>query len=286
MKPLSKIEDLKSRPDVIRSKRLFGLLYGLTAGLAFAISSWGWDGYLLSTAHGYFPWVKLVAGAILCGGFGGMAGWLTERFESGFLGLFLWLLSALFFAWTTFAIPLQVTPLIVSSIDPQLGQLFNYGQDIGYTVRFGVALAWILPFTLLIGVAQLPIVEPAVFATSFFGKLLPLIYCIIVMGIAGITTDNLINMSLRTAVVAMDRTIQFVVDNKDNENIDKALSRKMYTASLRNVKDLVGESRLLFVGSYDEYLGDIHVLVKFSDQWIECNVVYGQPVNCKIPAEK
>ena len=285
MKQTYGIDDLKSRPDIIRSKRFFGLLYGITAGLAFAVSSWGWDGYLLSTAHGYLPWIKLIASAILCGGFGGMVGWLTARFESGLLGILFWLITALFFAWLSFAIPLQVTPYLASIIDPQLGQLLNYGQDIEIAVRFGVALAWIIPFTLLVGITQLPMVEPAVFSTTVFGKMLPLLYCIIVMGIGGITTDDLVNAHLRTAVLSMDRTIQFVVDNKDNDAIDKTLARKMFTASLRDVTELVGESRYLFVGSYDEYLGNIHVLVKFDDQWVKCNVVYGSPVMCK-PAVK
>jgi len=153
-------------------------------------------------------------------------------------------------------------------------------------LRFGVSLAWILPFAAIVGIAQLPITEPAVFSTSIFGKITPLFFCIVVMSIAGVITDNLINSHFRAAIVSLDATIQFVVDNKNNQNIDKALSREMHARSLVTVGEYVQESRHLFVGSYDEFLGDLHVLAKFGDQWVDCEVLYRQPVSCKIAVEK
>lgn len=286
MKPLNKFNNLNTRPEIMRLKHKFGMLYGMMAGLTFAGASWGLDGYVLSNSHAYFPWSMLITGLIFCAILGGIVGWLTARSESSLLGVIFWLGSSLFFAWLVVALPLQINPFIASRLDPQLGALLNYGKDIEFVFRFGVSLAWILPFTLIIGVTQLPITEPAVFSTSIFGKIAPLFFCFVVMSISGVITDNLINSHFRAGITSLDNTIQFVLDNENNENIDKALSREMHARSLSAVEEYVQESRHLFVGSYDEYLGDLHVLVKFDDQWVDCNVIYSQPVFCKIAAGK
>ena len=95
-------------------------------------------------------------------------------------------------------------------------------------------------------------------------------------------TDNLINSHFRDGIAALDTTIQFVLDNKGNQNIDKDLSRKLHARSLTTVEEYVQESRHLFVSSFDSSLGELHILVKTDDHWIDCLVLYSQPVLCKI----
>ena len=260
------------------------MLYGMTAGIAFAVASWGRDGFMLNASNAYLPWVMLITGLTFCAVIGGITGWLTARSESSLLGVVFWLTSSLFFAWIMVTLPLQINPFIVSKLDPQLGALLNYEKGMEFVFRFGVSLAWVLPFTLIVGVTQLPITEPAVFSTSIFGKIAPLFFCIMVMSISGVITDTLINSHFRASIAAVDNAIQFVLDNKNNENVDKVLAREVHARALNTVEEYVQESRYLFVGSYDELLGEIHVLVKFGDQdpWIDCNVLYSQPVSCKI----
>lgn len=286
MKPLSKLDFSKIHPEVIRSKRIYGMLYGMVAGVTFAFASWGLDGYLLSKSHGYLPWFNLASGIILCSMIGGILGWLTARLENSLLGLVFWFISSLFFSWLVVSLPLQIAPYIISIINPQLGALLNYSENIEFIFRFSVALAWVAPFALIIGITQLPMIEPAVFSTSIFGKIKPFFFCIIVMGISGFVSDSLINAQFRSAITGIDSAIQFVVDNKDNSNMDPALSREMHARALATVDEYVKESRHLFVGSYDEYLGEIHVLVNFDGPWIDCDVFYGQPSSCKIAVEK
>jgi hypothetical protein len=52
-------------------------------------------------------------------------------------------------------------------------------------------------------------------------------------------------------------------------------------ASLRVVKDLITPDRKMIVSGYDAFLGEVNVLVKFDKAWVECQVMYNQPVNCK-----
>lgn len=285
MKYLNKIDYSTPRPDIVRSKRLLGLFYGIAAGLAFAVSSWGLDGYVLSNSHAYFPWIVLITGAIMSGIVCGITGWLTSRMGNSLPGILFWLVSSLFLAWLTVALPMQISPYIASKLDPQLGTLLNYPKNIEFVSRFGLALAWIIPFVLIIGVTQLPIVEPAVFSISIFGKIVPFLFCIVVMSIGGVVTDNLINTHFRTALTSLDTTIQFVLDNKDNKNVDPLLSRQMHARAFATVSENVQESRHLFIGGFDETLGDINILVKFDNTWVTCEVLYGQPITCKPAVE-
>jgi hypothetical protein len=286
MRPLNNFDNLNARPEIVQLKRKFGIVYGIIAGITFATASWGWDGYILSNSHAYFPWTMLITGMTLCAIIGGIAGWLTVRSESSLLGVVFWVTSSFFFAWLVVALPLQINPFIASKFNPQLGILMNYGKSIEFVFRFGVSLAWILPFTVIVGVTQLPVSEPAVFSTSIFGKIAPLLFCIVVMIIGGVITDNLINSKFRAGIAGLDNTIQFVLDNNNNENIDKTLSREAHASSLNTVEKYVRESRYLFVRSYDEELGNLHILVKFDNQWVDCNVLYSQPVSCDIVTVK
>lgn len=279
MKPLN--ENKNMRLEILRHKRRLGMLYGAAAGISFAVASWGWDGYGLSAAHGYYPWVMFLTGLIFSALFGTISGWLTARFESSLLGALFWLAASAGFAWLMVALPLQINPAIVSALDPQLGALLNYQVGDDFIFRFGASLAWVLPFALLVGVTQLPISESAAFSTSFFGKIAPLFFSILLMGISGTFTDNLVNAHFRDAIVSLDTTIQFVVDNQGNEKPDPVLSRQLHARALWEVKEQVRESRRLFVGGYDENLGEFQVLVKFGDQWTTCLVLYNQPSSCK-----
>ncbi|MBI5950150.1 MAG: hypothetical protein HY865_00705 [Chloroflexi bacterium] len=279
MKPIN--QETNSRRGIIRLKRNFGMLYGAVAGAAFAIISWGWDGYKLSVSHAYHPWIMLVTGLMFCVIVGGIAGWLTARSESSLLGVLFWIIASAGFAWLMVALPLQINPAIVSRLDPQLGALVNYDGSGDFSFRFGAALAWILPFALLVGVTQLPVTESAVFAATPFGRIAPLFLCVLLMGISGMFTDSLINAHFRNAISALDTTIQFVADNRDNEKANPALSRELHARALWEVRDLVKQSRQLFVGGYSEDFGELHILVKFEDQWVDCLVLYNQPNLCK-----
>ena len=70
------------------------------------------------------------------------------------------------------------------------------------------------------------------------------------------------------------------VDHK-GQQVDKTESRKYRQASLRVVKDMITPDRKMIVSGYDAFLGEVNVLVKFDKAWVECQVMYNQPVNCK-----
>lgn len=279
MKPIV-FEDIAQRPDVMRLKQRMGMLYGIAVGLSFAAATWGVDGFLLSQASAFYPWLKFIMGAILCMIAGGIVGWLVAKSEKALVGLLLYLVLALVFSWLIVALPFQIFPRVVSFLDPETGSLLNYPFYEGFGSRFVIAIAWISLFVALVGVLQIPLTEPATFSTSFFGKIAPLLVCSVVMFINGVIVDTLNNEPLRTALLHLNNTIEFSVDHLGQE-VDRATARTMRMSSLRAVQDVIDQPRQLIVGSYDQFLDQIHVLVRFGDTWTDCTVVYNQPSFCK-----
>lgn len=273
-------EVINLRPEILRQKRRIGTIYGAVVGLSFAIATWGLDAFLISQASGLYPWLKFIIGAAICMLAGGLAGWLVARFEKAILGIPVYLVLSLVFSWLIVALPFQIFPAVVSWLDPETGRLLNYTFYEGFGSRFAIAVGWISLFLALVGVIQIPLAEPAAFSTSFFGMIAPMLVCSVVMFISGFIVDTLNNEPLRTALLHMENTIQFAVEHQDQE-VDRALARTMRQASLRTVGEVIDQPRKLIVGSYDQYLDQIHVLVRFGDTWTDCIVVYNQPSFCK-----
>src|SRR5262245_36387110 len=97
------------RTDVLRAKRIYGIWYGASLGLLFAIFTWGLDAYSLSKMNSLHPWLKFAAGALLCTAAGGLAGWLAARRDKPLIAVLIWVVLGLFFAWLVVTLP----PVIV-----------------------------------------------------------------------------------------------------------------------------------------------------------------------------
>lgn len=268
------------RTDVLRAKRSYGIWYGASLGFFFAFFTWGMDAYFLSKMNSLYPWLKFAIGAFLCMAAGGLTGGLAARRDKPLFAVPIWIAYGLFLAWMVVTLPTLIFPRLLTTLVPDIQQYLNYVYYEEFSTRIGVAFAWILIFVALAGLLQLPMSEGAVFSTSILGKLSPILVGLVLMGIAGTIVDGLNNELLRTPVEELNATIQFAVDHK-GQPVDKVQSRQMRQASLRVVKELVTPERKLIVSGYDAYLGEVNVLVKFEKAWVECLVLYSQPVNCK-----
>jgi hypothetical protein len=274
-KPLS-----TDRQDVIYAKQIYGIWYGGSLGFLFALFTWGLDAFSLSQMNSLHPWLKFAAGALLCAAAGGLTGWLAARRDKPILALLMWIVFGFFLAWLVVTLPTVIFPRLLGFLEPEAQQYLHYVYYPEFSTRIGVAFAWIIIFVSIAGLLQLPLSEGAVFSTSIFGKIAPILVGLVLVGIAGTIVDGLNNELLRSPVEDLNATIQFAVDHK-GQQIDTAESRKMRQASLRVVKDLVTPERKLIVSGYDAFLGEVDVLVKFKNAWVECQVFYSQPVNCK-----
>jgi hypothetical protein len=267
--------------QILKTRRQkFGFTYGAAAGLAFAIALWAYDGYLLSTSHALFPWLKLTTGAILTTLTGGLAGWLTARFEKTLLGLVFWAGSSGMFGLFTVLVPLFFAPKLTGLFEPQVRSLLQYTLYDNLPYMVGVAFGWVIVSSIIIAVIQIPMIDQAVFSITGFGKVKPHILCAVLMLISGSVADSLNNKPLRDPILGLDTTIQFALDMRGKE-IDPKVSREMHLASLRLVEDSIQESRTLVISRYDPLLENVFVLVNSEGHLAECSTFVGIPVNCK-----
>lgn len=281
---LQPIDPTLERADVLRAKHRYGFWYGLFLGLGFSFFTWGIDSYILSAHNGLQPWLKFIMGAVICGVIGGVAGWLAARTNRSTAAVAVWLIAGSIFAWLTVNLPLVLMPKALSLLEPQTSGLLNYTYYDEFGKRVGVAFTWLGIFITLAGLLQIPMSDSAVFSTSLFGKAAPVFVSLALMGIAGTIVDNgLINEPLRGSVVAIDNTIQFIVDNRGRE-VDSAAARRMHTGAFRAIDQAVTQERELIVSGYDGQFGEVNVLVKFERDWVECQVFYNQPISCKVVA--
>jgi hypothetical protein len=238
------------------------------------------DAYQLSQIHGLDPWLKFLGGGIPCLIVGGVTGWLAARADKPILAMFLWLAAALLFAWLAVNLPIQITPRVLNVIEPGIEPLLHYTYYEEFSARIGVAYFWLAIFAALAGLLQVPLSDSAVFSTSFFGKISPMLLTLVLMGIAGTTMDNLNNELLRSPVETVDSAIQFLVDN-GGKKIDAATYRRMHLAAFRTVENLITPQRNLVISGYDKVLGEVQVLIRFEQAWVECQVFYNQLLSCQ-----
>lgn len=261
-------------------KRKYGLTYGIAGGLAFAIALWGFDAVLLSRSHAMFPWLKLIVGGILTTLTGGLAGWLTSRFEKILLGVLFWIAASALFGLYIVIVPLVLAPRITGLLVPEIRPLLLYTTYENLPTMVAVAFGWTIVEAIIGSVIQLPMLDHAVFSITGFGKIRPHLLCAVLMLISGGVSDSLNNKPLRDPIIALDSTFQFILDTRGQE-IDKATSREMHLASFRLIQQDVTESRQLVVSRYDRLLENIHVLVNFNGKWAECPTFFNSPLTCQ-----
>jgi hypothetical protein len=279
MKPLPSTT-ASLRPDILRAKLVYGLWFGTVLGLTFSIFAWGIDAYQLARVNGLHPWLKFLGGAVPCIVVGAITGWLSARFDKPVVSMLLWLAAALIFARLTLSVPFQITPRLVNLVEPHIQGLLHYSYYPEFSTRFGVAYFWLALLMALAGLIQLPMSEPAVFSSSLFGKITPMLVILAMMLIAGTTVDNMNNEALRSPVSAVDLTVQYYLDHQ-GQDIAPATYRQMHLAALRTVQDLITPERAFMISGYNEYLEQVQVLGKFEHGWVECQVFNNQLVSCK-----
>ena len=268
------------RPDVIRSKYVYGIWFGIVAGLAYSLFAWGVDAYQLQQMNGLYPWLKFLVGVVPCMLIGGFTGWLSARIGKPLFALFFWVIAAAVFTWLSVSLPQQVVPRLLSLLNPDLKDLLHYTDYGQLPFKFGVAYFWLALILALVGLLQIPLSDSAIFSTSVFGRISPLLLTMILMVIAGNTMDNLNNELLRSPIDAMNSTIQFFIDHR-GEDIPSADIRRMHLASLRTIEELVTPERKFLISGHDKDFGDVQVLVRFQNAWTECEVFYSQPIGCE-----
>jgi hypothetical protein len=268
------------KPEVSKRKQVAGLLYGLAAGLAFAIFTWGVDSLLLAHAHGAFPWVKFVPGLFTCVFCGGLTGWLTIRLQRIWLGIILWAAQALLFAHLVMWLPIRVAPVIIKIFNPALGEFLKYPYyaELNQNLWFGFAMVAIV--SIICGLLESILIDQALFSSGNYTITVPLVVCFLAFSLAGNSADALMNKVFREPIQIVDRLIDFAWEYRDKDApIEEALDMRL--ATLNSVKDWITEDRKIVLSNFDQYMSQVEVLLDFEGKWVKCTTIYNQVTNCK-----
>jgi hypothetical protein len=258
----------------------YTLLLGLIAGLAFSLALWGYESILLIQAHVAYPWIPILVGTSLCILVCMLAALLTWFVNKAVLGLVFWVLASRLIAELAITLPLKITPALMMFFEPGLrARLPVYPMNDTFQTWAGFGTVWLAIFLGILGLLQLTMVESAVPATTSAGRLAPYFVFIPVMVLASVLSSNMINEQLRAPLIATDRLIEFAVDHQ-NTNVDQATARQMHLSSVSTISGLINRPRRLFLGHYDNYFGQVNVLIDFQGEWVDCTTVSGQPVFC------
>jgi hypothetical protein len=267
------------KPEMSRKKQMAGVLYGLAAGLAFAIFAWGIDALLLARAHGAFAWVKFIPSIFICAASGALVGWLSMLVQRVWFTFLIWLAQALFFAHLILWLPLKLAPPLIKIFNPALGDFLKYPYypELQQNLWFG--FVFIAAVSIVCALLEGILIDQALFSSGKFALIVPLVVASMAFALIGKTTDSLLNKNLRDPILSVDRVIEFALENEGKE-VPSEVARKMRLFALNQVSEAVTSQRTLILSNFDEMMGQVDVLVDFDGQWVKCPVIWNQVSVC------
>ncbi len=264
-------------------KQLFGLLYGLVSGFAFALFAWGVDAWLLHQAHTSFWWIKFSVGLLICLSAGGLVGWYTIYTGSHWQALLVWGGLAFLLSRVLTWLPLSATPYLLKSLDPSLKSFLQY-TPLDALFQFHLFGFFIIGLAAVIcGLLEINLVDQALLSPSGAAPVMMLALCLVLFGLAGSASDYLVNVNFREPVQVVDDLIQYAADHEGQE-IPRATARKLHLSAVRNISSLLQKPRSLNLVGFDSHLGQMDILVNFDGLLVKCTTIYAQPTDCKLLA--
>jgi len=268
--------------DVTFSKKrqIRGLLFGVIAGLTFAVTAWGVDAWLLARSQAAYPLVKFLPGLIACILAGGLVGWATIRLERVTISLTLWAGLAVFYTWLVIWLPIKGMWLMEQRLQPTLRDLLYY-PGIENQYQFAIVSVIVLGFVCIFcGLMEVHLIDQSMLSSGTLPLISPVLISLVLFGIAGTSSDYLINTHFRGPIQAMDDLITFAMENQGKE-VSPIVARQKRLSVVKDLDGIMESPRKLTLIAYDRTLGQLDVLVDFDGKWVRCSVIYDQPTMCK-----
>jgi hypothetical protein len=266
---------------VKRKKLKLGFLYGLFAGLAFSIFTWGVDAWLLARAHATYPWVKFLPGLLVCILAGGITGWLTIRIDKHAIALLLWSILAFVYSWLAIWLPFTSAPSFIERLDPALVQYFHFSQVKDISQILWVSLVTIGLAAVLAGLLEINLVQQASISSNAASTVGAFLVATILFTSVGSATDQMINSNLREPIQVLDKLFNFAMENAGVE-VPRQTARRMHLSAVSQLDEVIDKQRSLTLAGFDENIGIVDVLVDFEGSIVKCQVIYTQPTDCII----
>ena len=281
-----KEERIEIRNELQREKRVNGILFGLVAGLALSVGIWGLDAYMLSQAHAEWAWLKFLIGTPFVMLVGGVAGWLTARFDNVLIGAIIWLLTSLAVVWFASHVAFQGLSLVIGYLKPDFAGLDIYPFVESARARMSFLYIVVGVLMALGGGFEMFFVESATRASGFFARLFSLLTCAVIFIPVGLAVDNLINASLRAPLVGVNELIELgLQDELTPFTIQE--KRAMGLSAIKPFGERIHKPYHLYLGTYDPMdLSEASIYIDFDGEWGTCFAVGDQTIFCQLSRDR
>jgi hypothetical protein len=253
------------------------ILYGALCGLGFASFAWGVDAILLACNHVAFPFIRLVPAGLIVILVGAFFGWIRSKTSSWLVKTLTWILYIVFLVWLVQIMPTRFAESVISIAHPELkGQLY-YGDD----PMLGI-VAILVGFAVVIAVGFCAVFEEHLI-DSFqwpgkpFDKIKLVLFCLFIMGMAGLWSDQVVNTEMREPQIILAKTFDLARDNWGKEK-DASLSHEWQLSALKQLDEgVLSTPRFLFKSTG---LGLVEVLVDLDGRRAICDLIFSKPTRC------
>lgn len=273
-----KKHDQSKRSDqTVPEKTRLSILYSVLCGFGFSIMAWGKDAILLARHYVRFPFLKLVSAGLLVLLISVFFGWLRSKTSSGLVKALTWILYIVFLVWLVQIMPTRFTVSVVSLAHPNLrGQLY-YGED-----QIGGIVAFLVGFFIVIAVGFCAVFEAHLidgfqWPGKAIDKIKMVFFCLLVMGMAGYWSDQVINKELREPQIILAETFDFAREHW-GEEVEAGLRCEWHLSALKELGEEVLSTPHFLLKSYD--MGAMVVLVDLDGKQATCALIYSQPSRC------
>lgn len=261
-------------------KLIFGILYGLATGLAFSVTAWGIDAWLLAGAHWAYPWVSFLPGLLAALLLGGLAGGLSMGLEHILARLGVWLFVGLMLGFLSTWLPWGFAPRVVLLLEPALqGWVMPFDMSSADRLTLFCIAVTVVP-ALLAGALEHALVEQASFSPGDGAILFPVALAMFLFALPGLATDNAVNAKLREAAVNLGKSLTFAIENRERE-VGVAEARQMYLGAVRPIENQLTARYRLFYFSTEDLFEQNRILVESDGQWSVCLLVAGNLIHCQ-----
>jgi hypothetical protein len=253
------------------------VIYGALCGIGFTLMAWGKDAILLARNYVTFPFVKLIPAGLAVIMVSAFFGWLRSKTSSGLIKAVTWLLLIVFLVWLVLIVPTRFAESLISLAHSELEGLLHYGYD----QLFGIAAVLAGFFTMIAAgfcaVFEANLIDGFQWPGKPFDKVKFIVFCLLVMGMAGFWSDQVINKELREPLIVLAETFDFARENWGKE-IETRLRREWHLSALKELEEGVLSTPSFLLKSND--MGLMEVLVDLDGRQAICTLIYSQPFRC------
>ena len=268
------------------SNRKPSLINGWLIGLALSVGAWGLEAIQLTDAPVPLQYPSLLIGGLVLTGLGGLAGWLTSRFQKAWPVVFVWLATAVLATAIIIFQPYYGRTLTIWLADRRFWGLpiypFTFGLSIVQLFVAGFFIILLLGFLALLQNYRLEEIgsemgeNGRLSARAWMLLLIPLPFVLV----AGLVTQNMLSNSTATAVEVVHRAIQRG-RTYEGDLFELGLREGISYGAIRGVREQMSANYTLKIASIDPDMAMTNIVAHFDNgAWINCQVINNQLSYC------